>query len=185
LISGEWHALLATAIISAAYWRKIRLEEQHLMSLFGDEYVAYRRQSSALIPFSHWTPPATTPNRRFATWFFVAPWAGDDVCIDGHEIVDHRWLSPMEAVAARLPLAPPTWVTLHHLAAFGSLAAIQREPPTVEHYLTQPAKLGGELVLLWHGDAGYGDVGDPASDGPRHRLWMPADGSWRYERSGP
>ncbi len=148
------------------------------------EEVGVRVPVEALVPFSHWTPPTTTPNRRFATWFFVAPWSGDDVAIDGHEIVDHRWLPPLAAVEERLPLAPPTWVTLHHLAAYGTLAAIQAAPPVVERYLTQPAKVDDMPVLLWHGDVGYGaDAAHPATDGPRHRLYMPVSGTWRYERS--
>lgn len=145
------------------------------------EEVGVRVTPAELVPFSHWTPPVRSANRRFATWFFVAPWAGDDIAVDGHEIVDHQWLAPLDAVAAGLPLAPPTWVTLHHLAAAGSLAAIQAAPPLVERYLTRPSAVDGVPVLLWHGDVGY-DGGEPADAGPRHRLWMPTDGGWRYER---
>jgi len=51
LISGEWHALLGLAVISVAYGRKIRLEEQHLQSLFGADYSAYVSSSAALVPW--------------------------------------------------------------------------------------------------------------------------------------
>ena len=50
LVSGELHALLAVAIVVAAYWRKIRLEERHLLEVFGPAYDVYRRESWALIP---------------------------------------------------------------------------------------------------------------------------------------
>ena len=50
LVSGELHAVVAFLVMSAAYWRKIRLEEQHLTGLFGEAYEAYRRESAALIP---------------------------------------------------------------------------------------------------------------------------------------
>jgi protein-S-isoprenylcysteine O-methyltransferase Ste14 len=50
VVSGELHALLALGIIGAAYWRKIRLEEQHLRRVFGAEYESYQRHSWALIP---------------------------------------------------------------------------------------------------------------------------------------
>lgn len=50
LVSGELHALVALFIISAAYWRKIRLEESNLRNIFGAEYEEYRRKSWALIP---------------------------------------------------------------------------------------------------------------------------------------
>jgi 8-oxo-dGTP pyrophosphatase MutT (NUDIX family) len=146
------------------------------------EEVGLAVRPESLLAFSHWTPPPITP-KRFATWFFVAPWGGDDVVVDGHEIVDHRWLRPADAIVSGLPLAPPTWVTLHHLDEYPSLAALSAAAPTrtIERYLTRPARAGDVPVLLWHGDAAY-DSGDPDQPGPRHRLWM-ADGAWRYERT--
>lgn len=53
IISGELHALIAAVILVGAYWRKMRLEEQHLRTLFEDEYEAYSRETSALVP---WLP---------------------------------------------------------------------------------------------------------------------------------
>ncbi len=148
----------------------------------ADEEVGVRVLAADLVPFSHWTPPVRNgAPRRFSTWFFVAPWDGGPISHDGHEIVDHRWMAPMDAVAERLPLAPPTWVTLHHLAEYPSLDALHAAPPAVERYLTRPAKVDETPILMWHGDVGY-DTGEPHVDGPRHRLWMPGDGAWRYER---
>jgi protein-S-isoprenylcysteine O-methyltransferase Ste14 len=51
IVSGTPHALLAMAIVSIAYARKIRLEERHLRSVFGREYDEYRASSHALIPW--------------------------------------------------------------------------------------------------------------------------------------
>ena len=131
-------------------------------------------------PYSHWTPPAIQP-RRFATWFFVAHWGGDDVSIDGHEIVDHCWMTPERAIAEQMLMAPPTIVTLHELAEAGSFAATRRtEYP---RWVTRPTKSAADVpVLLWHGDAGYETL-DAEVPGPRNRLWYPADGPWTYERS--
>ncbi len=50
IVSGELHALLALAVVSGAYWRKIRLEEQNLRHAFGVEYEAYQHATWALIP---------------------------------------------------------------------------------------------------------------------------------------
>ncbi len=50
LITGEWHALLGVALVLAAYYRKIRLEEATLQLAFGPRYDDYRRDSWALIP---------------------------------------------------------------------------------------------------------------------------------------
>lgn len=50
IVSGELFGLLAVITIAVAYWRKIRLEEEHLRRLFGAEYDDYRKHSWALIP---------------------------------------------------------------------------------------------------------------------------------------
>ncbi len=150
------------------------------------EEVGITVDAGQMTVWSHWTPPAIAP-KRYATWFFVAPFDDDaDVLVDGHEILEHRWLRPAQALAAGLPMAPPTIVTLHELAAAGSLAQLAQrgDPPA---YLTRAAQTAdGTAVLLWAGDAGY-ESGDPDQAGPRNRLWM-FDGlsgsTNRYERSG-
>jgi len=142
-----------------------------------------------LVPLSHWMPPPQTP-KRFATWFFLAPCPpGARIEIDDGEIRDHAWVRPPAALAARdegrFELTPPTWVTLHWLAARTDVADARRvaaagEP---ERFTTRAAVVGDDVVALWHGDAGYPD-GDATRPGPRHRLWMSGDG-WRYERTVP
>jgi 8-oxo-dGTP pyrophosphatase MutT (NUDIX family) len=137
-----------------------------------------------LVTWSHWTPPLMAPV-RFTTWFFVAPWSGDDVRIDEHEIVGHQWMAPDVALSAGLPMAPPTIVTLHELAECdhpGRVWSGRTEPPA---YVTRPAQTAdGTAVLLWNGDAGY-ESGDADAPGLRNRLVM-LDGfggqQWRYER---
>ena len=51
LISGTVHALLALVVMSAAYVRKIRLEERLLEEVFGTDYEAYRHEARAVIPW--------------------------------------------------------------------------------------------------------------------------------------
>jgi protein-S-isoprenylcysteine O-methyltransferase Ste14 len=48
---GEWRGLLASAIVFAALWRKLGIEEKLLEEVFGDKYRSYRREVRALIPF--------------------------------------------------------------------------------------------------------------------------------------
>jgi len=50
VVSGELHGLVGLLIISIAYWRKIRLEEEYLSGTFGVEYDDYRKRSWAVIP---------------------------------------------------------------------------------------------------------------------------------------
>jgi protein-S-isoprenylcysteine O-methyltransferase Ste14 len=51
VVSGELHGLVAVALISVAYFRKIRLEEQKLSNVFGMQYDEYKDKSWALIPW--------------------------------------------------------------------------------------------------------------------------------------
>lgn len=47
---GEWHGLLAVAIIAISFWSKLRLEERWMRESFGEVYVNYMRRVKALIP---------------------------------------------------------------------------------------------------------------------------------------
>ena len=147
------------------------------------EEVSLAIDPATLIPLSHWTPPAIAP-KRYTTWFFVAPWNGDEVTIDDHEIVESRWMTPTEVFAEGLPMAPPTWVTVSTLAEAGSLAGLTAliDERGIDRFVTRPANLDGSLVLLWDGDAGY-ESGDPARGGERHRITLAKGEPPRYERS--
>ena len=50
VVSGELHALVALALMTVAYLRKIPLEERHLRSVFGPPYDEYRRETWAVVP---------------------------------------------------------------------------------------------------------------------------------------
>lgn len=137
--------------------------------------------------FAHWTPPPIAP-RRFATWFFAARADDQAITVDGGEIRDHAWLSPAAALArhaaGEIDLAPPTWVTLHHLSAERSVTALldrlRSSGPTF--YETHVGKRSnGVPVSMWQGDAGY-ETWDPDVPGPRHRLVM-SRGGFRFEHT--
>jgi protein-S-isoprenylcysteine O-methyltransferase Ste14 len=51
IVSGDLHAFVAVAVITAAYLRKIRIEERNLSELFGATYDDYRRATRALVPW--------------------------------------------------------------------------------------------------------------------------------------
>jgi protein-S-isoprenylcysteine O-methyltransferase Ste14 len=50
LVSGQLHAPLALLLVTATYWRKIRLEERALAETFGAAHDAYRQTTRAFIP---------------------------------------------------------------------------------------------------------------------------------------
>jgi 8-oxo-dGTP pyrophosphatase MutT (NUDIX family) len=142
--------------------------------------------SDALLPLSHWTPPAITP-RRYLTWFFLAPAPAGDIVIDGGEIHEHQWMSTDQAFARRdageIEIAPPTYVTLHRLSEWQSVSesldAVRGLAP--ERFETHIALEAGGPTALWHGDAGWSAT-DADLVGPRHRLRMHKSG-WSYERT--
>ena len=143
------------------------------------------------IPFSHWTPPPTTP-KRFATWFFVAPFrtngSAQDIRVDGGEIDDHRWINPATALAehgaGKIDLVPPTWVSLYQLSKYATVdeACARLRQAERRRYATHLAKRAdGVRVAIWEGDAGY-DTWDANAQGETHRLTM-REGGFLFEHS--
>jgi 8-oxo-dGTP pyrophosphatase MutT (NUDIX family) len=179
-----------------------RVEEADGTGVDGARHAAVREaaeetglvlDAAALVPISHWTPPASAP-RRYATWFFLGALPDDaaDVIVDGGEIGDHLWTPPAVALerhrAGEIELVPPTWVTLQRLAEAGAamdraVAAVEAAAAgEIERYKTRVVIKDGVLVTVWDPDAGYAR-GELDAPGPRHRLSMDPAG-WRYERSG-
>ncbi len=153
----------------------------------ADEEAGQLIDSESLVWFSHWTPPAITP-KRFSTWFFAARGSDNPVAIDGGEIHEADWMTPASAMERRnaleIELAPPTWVTLHSLAAFNTvndaLAALTDRP--VDFFVTRIGRGDDGPIAMWEGDAGY-ESGDAPTLGARHRLTMAKTG-FTYDDSG-
>ena len=78
-----------------------------------------------LVHFSNWTTPEISP-KRFATWFFVGPVAGGDAIADGAETDGLHGSAPTKRSprtrAGEIELAPPQYVTLLGLRAYGTVA---------------------------------------------------------------
>ena len=85
--------------------------------------------------------------------------------------------------AGEIEIAPPTWVTLHTLSAWQSVAetldTVRGLVP--ERFETHIAIEDGGPTALWHGDAGW-SASDANAVGSRHRLRMHKSG-WSYERT--
>ncbi len=151
------------------------------------EEAGLRLDPSGLRPISRWITPAVSP-RRFDTWFFAGVVEeGRAVRPDGVEIVDHRWLRPVQALEAyrahQLALAPPTFVTISWFEGFRDPGEAIREVAArgVTTFRPRITSLGeGEVVMLYPGDAGY-ESGEPHAAGPHHRCRM-VEGRLHYER---
>lgn len=141
-----------------------------------------------LVPYSHWVPP-TTINKRFATWFFLAPAPAGSVTVDGGEIKEHAWWRPADTLArhkaGEIEMVPPTYITLmelsEHPTVAEALAAARGRADDIPHYETHIALDDGVPVSLWHGDAGY-ETHDASIPGPRHRLTL-HEGGWQFEQT--
>lgn len=167
----------------------------------ADEEAGITIEPATIRRWSQWTPPPPhesvdhPPRHRFSTAFFVGVAIGDTdaVTIDDGEIRDHRWIGPAEMLelhaSGEVTMAPPTFITLEHLAPLRNPAEVllgapgaRSGPPEVEHFSTVVGATEDGWAALYHGDVAYTGE-DMARPGPRHRLWMD-ELPWRYERSG-
>ena len=108
--------------------------------------------------FAHWITPEEQPI-RFDTRFFAAPAPpGQAPEVDGHEIVQLRWLSPAEAHDAlgrkEITLRTPTLKNLELVGAYQSAAEAvaglgRREVPTIRPRILQ---VDGKPVPVLPGD---------------------------------
>lgn len=51
LIVGDYRAILAVMIVFASFWWKLKKEEAVLTETFGSQYVSYKHETKAIIPF--------------------------------------------------------------------------------------------------------------------------------------
>lgn len=137
-----------------------------------------------LVALSVWDPPPGLP-LRIRTWFFVAAAPAAEPQLSPDEAVAAEWVRP-DAILARhargdVTLYPPTWVTLHALAAAvtveGLVAATRAAG--IQRFETVARRSDGGSVLLWAGDDEYEDG---AGGSARHRLEIGAV-PWIYTRS--
>jgi 8-oxo-dGTP pyrophosphatase MutT (NUDIX family) len=116
---------------------------------------------ASLVKFSRWiTPPEIL--MRFDTHFFLAPMPpGQRPTIDGTEIVDDRWFTPADALAAHqrgdIELVFPTIKHLEQLAPFASADALLDHARGREVGPVQPRVLteGEHARIVLPGEPGY------------------------------
>ena len=114
-----------------------------------------------LVTFSRWITPAMV-KIRYDTWFFLASLPdGAEPEIDGQEVVDARWYTPADALAASVAeeilLVFPTIKHLEQLSAFPTadeLLAYARAR-TVEPVEPRVVGSGEEARIVLPGEPGY------------------------------
>ena len=126
-----------------------------------------RLSLSGLRRWAHWITPAQM-RWRFDTRFFLTPMPDGQHCIPDHEeTTDGCWITALNALESnlqnRLPLSPPTLVTLHQLLPFADLSALL-EAARNRTWGTpiEPRQIsfdGGRMVLEpWDPDHGRQDL---------------------------
>lgn len=140
-----------------------------------------------LVPFSHWTPPATAP-KRLTTTFFAVRVPDGELRLAPDEVASAEWLRPADALdrhaSGGMTLWPPTWVTLHGLSHAASVdeALAELRSGSVTPFVAKAVDDG--RMILWQEDDEFvaehkresrdPSVPDdgPDADGNRHRLMM-------------
>ncbi len=154
----------------------------------------WRLALSSLCRWTRWITPVGM-KKRFDTRFFLAAMPEGQSCSpDAHETVDQRWTTPEAGLAGNLegtiPLSPPTVVTLHQLAAFGTLADLMAEArrrPWGEAIRPRMVKLESGALIVEPWDPMYGArriAVDPdslegkvaAAGEPFSRIWIRKEG---------
>ncbi len=93
----------------------------------------WRLSFSKLYRWAHWITPVVM-KRRFTTRFYVAVLPQGQTCSpDNRETTHGLWISPSKALAesraGKIPLSPPTLMTLHELLKYQTVDALFVELP--------------------------------------------------------
>ncbi|MCP4022196.1 MAG: NUDIX domain-containing protein [Desulfobacteraceae bacterium] len=108
-----------------------RLQQDQTPGWFNEKVIEknFILKISSLAPWSHWITPMLM-KKRFDTRFYIALMPEGQECeVDNKETTHGIWLPPMEALelnlAGKIPLSPPTVVTLTQLLKYGDVNSLK------------------------------------------------------------
>lgn len=155
---------------------------------------------SRLYRWSHWITPQRM-SRRFDTRFFLAAMPSNQVCHpDSRETTHGLWINPRKGLAdnleGKIPLSPPTVITLHELSQYQSLDDLMKAvkvrrwgKPMLPRLISLDK--GAVIVEPWDSMYGHKEIhinSDQLSNAilpvgkPFSRIWY-HDGVWRPVQS--
>jgi len=160
------------------------------------EYESWCLSLSSLYCWNHWITPVLM-SRRFDTRFFLAEMPSGQTCRpDARETVQGLWVNPIQGLegnlTGKIPLSPPTLVTLHQLSKYRNLAELHSAAAgrswgqTILPRLV-PLGKGAVIVEPWdpqydHSDIDINPEDLPASvlpvGAPFSRIWLD-QGIWK------
>jgi 8-oxo-dGTP pyrophosphatase MutT (NUDIX family) len=114
-----------------------------------------------LVQFSRWITPALVETRYDTVFFLAQLPAGQEARVDGNECVEHRWLTPDDALAAyaagELSLVFPTIKHLQQLTTFASAAELIERSRGKQIGPVQPKVIveSGRPRVVLPGEPGY------------------------------
>ena len=140
----------------------------------------WRLTLTALSPWSHWITPELM-KRRFDTRFFMAEMPAGQYCRpDSRETVQGLWISPEEGLTGnmdgKIPLSPPTLVTLHELLKYQSLNDLHTDScqrPWGQAIFPRLVPLAKGAVIVEPWDPLYGDKDIRIAPGPSRHSILP------------
>jgi 8-oxo-dGTP pyrophosphatase MutT (NUDIX family) len=114
-----------------------------------------------LVAFSNWITP-TRVKIRFDTWFYLAAMPiGQEPEVDGREVVEARWMTPRDAVAAaaagKMSIVFPTVKHLERVAGYDSAAELLADARGLAVEPVEPRVIGSDeqARIVLPGDPGY------------------------------
>ncbi len=117
--------------------------------------------NAELVAFSNWITPAEV-KIRFDTWFYLAAMPADqEPEVDGSEIVDARWMTPSDALAAaesgEMSIVFPTVKHLERIAGYRSAAQLLDDARGLTVEAVQPRVIGSleQARIVLPGEPGY------------------------------
>lgn len=143
----------------------------------------------SLVATAVWIPPASAA-KRLRTWFYLTTAPAGPIVLAEDEVIDYAWIRPQTALelhaSAALTLIAPTWVTLHGLRGYGTVAEIVASATERgrARYETRLGESERGAVLFWAGDVAYDDDALVEEAGGRHRLEI-GQVPWVYSTSAP
>jgi 8-oxo-dGTP pyrophosphatase MutT (NUDIX family) len=127
----------------------------------GEEAGIVLAPDAELVAFSNWVTPERV-KIRFDTWFYLSVMpAGQEARVDGREIVEARWLTPSDALAAsdrgEMTIVFPTRRHLERISGYRSAAELLAAARQMTVTPVQPRVIGsGEQArVVLPGEDGY------------------------------
>lgn len=105
-----------------------------------------------LVVLSEWQPPVEAPT-RIRTWFFLAEAPDGEPSPAADEVAEIAWVRAAEALARHAAgewtLYPPTWITLHQLAAFSDVESVLSSGGAAQLFQTRVLESEAGRAFAW------------------------------------